>query len=121
MLTVDELLEQLEKAKKTSPLGGDTVVHLCKEEEEYQPFDDAGLEVCGDGAVFLLRLPEPTKSGEKKFLHDFDMMFSVRGETEDPDDIPVHELLSAALARLDGLKEGEFREAFGHCGCMEYE
>lgn len=48
------------------------------------------------------------------FRHDFDLMFALRSEHEDPDDIPPEELRRAALARINSLQPDELREAFGH-------
>lgn len=50
----------------------------------------------------------------RKYRHDFDLMFSIVSDTEDPDNIPEVDLLLACRNRLNGLAPGEIREAFGH-------
>lgn len=54
MITIDELVAALMRAREESPIGGDTVIHLCRDEEEYHPIQRMMLDTCGDGAVFLL-------------------------------------------------------------------
>ena len=57
-ITIDDLIERLTVAKQVSPLKGDTVVHLCEEDREYIPFNDAKLDVDQNGAVFILSTTE---------------------------------------------------------------
>ena len=56
-----------------------------------------------------------------KYLHDFDLMFSVTSEHEDPDDIDLTVLLEACSKRLFSLRKEEIREAFGHVSTVEEE
>lgn len=51
---------------------------------------------------------------KKQFIHDFDIMFSLKSAHEDPDDIPRDRLLAALKERVSGLKPDEIREACGH-------
>lgn len=54
-----------------------------------------------------------------KFIHDFDLTFSVTSNKEDPDDIDPTVLLEACKKRLSSLKKDEIREAFGHVNVCE--
>jgi hypothetical protein len=58
MLTIDKLIERLTLARENSKLGGAAVVHVCLPEVPYVPVVEGLLETCGDGAVFLLTLPD---------------------------------------------------------------
>lgn len=52
-------------------------------------------------------------------LHDFDLVFCVESEIEDPDDLPFDDLIAALEARIADVKELRDREAFGHVGTYE--
>jgi hypothetical protein len=54
LITLDKLIAAATEAKAKSPLGGDTVVHLCEYEREYIPINGTLLDVDEDGAVFLV-------------------------------------------------------------------
>ncbi len=56
MVTISEAIKILTEAAECSPLGGDTVIHLCEDEREYLPFDRARLDADDAGAVFLFCL-----------------------------------------------------------------
>lgn len=51
-----------------------------------------------------------------KFIHDFDLVASLKSEHEDFDDVPKEEIIAAMQSRLNALKRNpdEIREAFGH-------
>jgi hypothetical protein len=54
ILTLDSLIEAATEAKANSPLGGETVVHLCEQDREYIAIGGTLLDVDEDGAVFLV-------------------------------------------------------------------
>lgn len=53
-ITIDQAIEALQIAKRRSPLGGNTVVHFCREDVEYEPITDIGIETDSHGAVCLI-------------------------------------------------------------------
>lgn len=53
-MTLGDLRDAVFRAIGESPLGEDTVVHLCRQEEVYRPIRRAALSKDKDGAVFLL-------------------------------------------------------------------
>ena len=58
---------------------------------------------------------------EMKYIHDFDLMFSVTSEHEDPDEIDPTVLLEACSKRLFSLRREEVRDAFEHVSTVEEE
>lgn len=54
-----------------------------------------------------------------RYRHDFDIMFVVSSDKEDPDELTPQELRRACQARLDGLSDDEIREACGHVETVE--
>jgi len=109
-LTIDELMKALQIAKIDSPLGGDTVVHLCEDERGYEPFEGALLEA----DVFLLKLPSPEDKDDEHYTHDFELIFSVQSGCENPDDIDRDDLVLACQDRITSLKPGEYSDTFCH-------
>lgn len=55
-ITIDQAIEALQIAKRRSPLGGNTVIHLCEEDIEYRVFRDIGIETDSSGAVCLFSM-----------------------------------------------------------------
>ena len=53
-----------------------------------------------------------------KYGSDWDVVFSLESNHENPDDIPVEELIAAAQKRIDYLRRNpdEAREDFGFVG-----
>lgn len=57
--TLTELIVAAQDAIAKSPLGGETVVHLCEFEREYRPIIGTMLECDDNGAVFLVEVENP--------------------------------------------------------------
>lgn len=51
-----------------------------------------------------------------RYIHDFDIMFCVENDSEDPESVTVDQLLEALQKRVDTIKSNrdEVREAVGH-------
>lgn len=56
MLTIDEAIAKLTKARTKAKLGGETVLHVCIDEVPYIPVKDIKVENDEDGAVVLCML-----------------------------------------------------------------
>jgi len=58
-ITVDEAIEQLQAVKAKSVLGGNTCLHVCIQNVEYQPVTEIILEQITEdsGAVALVMQP----------------------------------------------------------------
>lgn len=57
-MTIQEVIEDLQKAAAQSPWGSETVVYLCETEREYIQLREVKLDKDEDGAVALFMIEE---------------------------------------------------------------
>lgn len=53
-ITIDELIQSLEKQKQNALLGGDSVVHVCIDEVPYLPVREVKIESDDQGSIALI-------------------------------------------------------------------
>lgn len=82
MLTLDQLIAAALAARKHSPLGGETLAHLCETDREYMEVTYAALETeiesPEDGAVFLVCINKPPGRYRPPQLNVYDLGETIR-------------------------------------------